>query len=209
MPPNQAYRKSISGTLRLVAAAFGLACLLDTARQGFSGGTWLPFMGLYKAYYPVLSAYAASREWEKWTSKETRAEEFWGNLFIYAWGALALLLYFSAFFGFAIAWPPTFNGSLSWVFGIYAAGKGSTIIRNWTSSQDPGTGGAPDPGGSGSSGGFEAVRQMCQGLRRCSASELVQRTGLPLDEINGCLGRLVRNGLMEKRKDGLFYWIGP
>jgi hypothetical protein len=196
------------GTLRLLSTIAGIACLLDCAWEGLSGGRWHSYTGIYPAYYMMVGAYAGSREVEKWTDPAA-AGAFWGEYFVAGWGVLAVLIWFLNAMNFRVVWPTPLNDTLKYVLGIFVTGKASGHWRSYKVGHGWFPGGAP-AGGSAQDGDDDAAQAViaaCQKLKDFAAKDVARETGLSLPVVNGHLGRLVRDGRVRK-SGNRFQWIG-
>ncbi|MCX5796171.1 MAG: hypothetical protein NTY77_11800 [Elusimicrobia bacterium] len=193
--------------LRLGSMLLGAACLWDASVEGLSGGAWIYTGKLYVSYGLVLSAYCATREWEKWTDPLDQ-DAYWGNWFVLAWCILPFVIWFAGDLGVATVWPSNMNTALGTVLAVFAGAKAS---GHWRAGKvKEGWGGAPgaplpdvpqDPTGQ--------FAEACRRLAVFSSGQIAAETGLDVQRALGFIGLLVGKKSVRREGKDRYRWVGP
>jgi hypothetical protein len=193
--------------LRLGSMLLGTVCLCDTAIQGFSAGEWSFNRGLYTSYYVVLGAYAATREWEKWTDPLDQ-DAYWGQRFVAAWFILPFVLWLAHVFGAWIVWSASLIPTLATVLGVFTGSKASAHLRAGKVKEGWGS----DPGAPQTDPPQDKTSQFAEACRRLgvfSAGQIAAETRLDEDKALGFIGLLVGKKLVRREGRDRYRWIGP
>ncbi|MCX5796798.1 MAG: hypothetical protein NTY77_14985 [Elusimicrobia bacterium] len=203
-------------TLRIGAMLLGAACLWDAAVEAFSAGAWTYTGHLVSTYSLVLGAYAATREWEKWTDPYDQ-DAYWGQWFVAAWCLLPVLIWLTMAVGFPNKWPSGLTPALAAVLGVFAGSKASAAWRADKAKKGWGNvPGLPQPApGDGAAlpadppGPADQVARACRKRGAFTAEQIASDTGLTLRAARGHLGVLVREGYVSNDGNDQLHWIGP
>jgi hypothetical protein len=180
----------------------GAACLWDAAVEGFSAGEWTHTGSLYPSYALVLGAYAATREWEKWTDPYEQGA-YWGNWFVLAWCLLPAALWLAGAMGAATVWPANLNTALASVLGVFTGCKASGLL--WANKLKAGWGLPATPTApSETQEPVDLIAQACRKRGTCTIQQITDGTGVAFFSVRGHIGWLVKSGSVRKQSKDLY-----